>query len=209
MKKQYVFLFGLLGAFLFVSASILGGLQIEGYSFIGQYISESFASGLPNTGYLRLMYVISGLFLFGFGLTAPSVFPKAKALKVGFWLFAFFYALGTIIVAIFPCDLGCPTEVEVSSLAQLIHNTSAFFTYIVTPPAVIYIGGTLKKWPPWDTLSKVSLICGSTALVFVVFLFMNPNGPYIGLLQRLIETCLLGWVGFTSFYIRKTENPFT
>lgn len=208
MKRQLIFLCGFLGAFLFALSSILGGLQIEGYSFISQYISESFATDVPNTGYLRVMYIISGLLLFIFGLVVPSVLPKSKSIRIGFWAFAVFYGLGTITVALFPCDFGCPTDIEGVSLAQVIHNASAFFTYIVAPLAMIGIGVSLKRVSSVALLSRVSLICGTIALIFVWVLFTDPTGPYIGLFQRIIETCILGWVAFTSLSIRNEKNQF-
>lgn len=207
MKKQLIFVSGFLGAVLFVMASILGGLQIEGYSFVSQYISESFASGLPNTDYLRMMYAVSGLLIFTFGILVPSVLPSSGSLRTGFWLFALFYGLGTLTVAIFPCDFGCPTDPEISSLAQIIHNASALFTYIVAPSAIIGIGRSLKKWTGLTSLSRVSLTCGSLALLFVVVLLANPQGAFIGLLQRMIEANLLGWVVYTSFDVRNPSNP--
>lgn len=206
MKRQLIFLSGFLGVLLFAMASILGGLQIDGYSFVSQYISESFASGLPNTAYLRLMYIISGFLLFIFGFVVPSALPKSRAITIGFWVFAILYGLGTITVAVFPCDFGCPTDIKDVSLAQFIHNTSAFFTYIVTPIAIISIGLSLKKWASVGTLSQVSLVCGTMALIFVMILFADPTGPYIGLLQRVIEANILGWAVFTSFFSRNPKH---
>ncbi len=200
-----VFLSGVLGASLFALASILGGLQIEGYSTVSQYISESFATGLPNTGYLRLMYVIGGFLLFIFGVMAPTVLPKSKILKIGFLLFAIFYGLGTITVALFPCDFGCPSDIENLSLSQFIHNIVGFFTYLITPLGMIATGVASRKWHYLNGLSKVSLICGVIALTFVFFLFTDSTGPYIGLFQRIIECNILFWVVYTAFFSRVSK----
>ncbi|MBM1105664.1 DUF998 domain-containing protein [Aurantibacter crassamenti] len=206
MIRYLLFVSGIMGAMLFVIASILGGLQIEGYSFIGQYISESFSSGLPNTGYLRVMYVISGFLLLVFGVLAPSFLPKLKGIKLSFYLFAIFYGLGTIIVSIFPCDFGCPTDVETVSIAQFIHNTTAFFTYTVVPFCIIGSGLFFKSDPNTISLSRFSLISGILSLVFVVLLFNNTSSLYIGLFQRIIESSILGWVISTSFFMFRTSK---
>lgn len=206
MKRQVTFLSGVLGALLFTVASILGGLQIEGYSFIGQYISESFASDLPNTGYLRLMYVIAGGSLLIFGVLVPSVLPKSGTLKMAFLLFALFYGLGTITVSLFPCDFGCPTEVESSSLSQLIHNVSAVFTYTITPLLMVAIGVSLRKEADLKGLAKVSLAFGFIALAFVLLLLASPKGPYIGLFQRIVEGSILFWVTYTALRCRNIKN---
>lgn len=204
--KTITFLFGVAGALLFISASILGGLQIEGYSFISQFISESYASGISNTNYLRYMYMASGLLLALFGFMAPFVLPQAKNLKMGFFLFAIFYGLGTISTGFFPCDFGCPSDPENSSISQIIHNASGLLVYAVVPFCLMGIGLVSKKWKYDSKYSKVSLICGATACAFVVFLFGDAEGPFIGLFQRLVEGSILFWVFYTAFYIRRTKN---
>lgn len=203
--KYLTFFCGLIGALLFIVASIIGGLQIDGYSFIGQYISESYATGVPNTTHLRYMYIACGILLFLFGLLAPSAFPKSKGIRIGFILFAIFYGLGTVSTGYFPCDYGCPADSEVS-LSQFIHNTSGFLTYSVVPFCLIGLGAAFRKFPKTRTLSKLAVICGILALVFVVFLFGNPTGPYIGLFQRIIEASILSWVIYCGLNLLRTDK---
>ena len=203
--KYLSFLCGFIGAFLFVAASIIGGLQIDGYNVISQYISESYANGIPNTIYLRYMFIASGSLLFLFGLMAPSAFPKSKGLKLGFVLFGVFYGLGTVATGYFPCDYGCPADSEVS-LAQFIHNTTGFLVYLLVPFCLIGIGASFRKFPKTGKLSKLSYICGVLSLVFVVFLFGNLKGQFIGLFQRIIEGSILIWTIYCSFYIVRTAK---
>lgn len=204
--KIATFLFGVTGALLFIIASIIGGFQIEGYSFISQYISESYANGIPNTDYLRYMYMASGLFLALFGFMAPYVLPQVKNLKTGFFLFAIFYGFGTINTGFFPCDFGCPSDPEKSSLSQIIHNTTGFLVYAIVPFCLMRIGYFSKQWKDNTKFSKVSLICGAAACGFVVILFGDSKGPFIGLFQRLVECSILFWVFYTAFYIRRIKN---
>ncbi|MRI00610.1 DUF998 domain-containing protein [Kriegella sp. EG-1] len=206
MIRYLLFFSGIMGALLFVIASILGGLQIEGYSFISQYISESFSRGLPNTGYLRVMYIASGFLLLFFGVLAPSFLPKIKGVKLSFYLFGIFYGLSTIVVSIFPCDFGCPTDVETVSISQFIHNTSALFTYLVVPFCIIGSGLFFKSNPKTISLSWFSLLSGILSLVFVVLLFNNTSSLYIGLFQRIIESSILGWVIFISFFMFRNSK---
>lgn len=202
MKKQIILWSGVLGASLFVLASIWGGLQIEGYSFISQFISESYATGIPSSDYLRILFVASGILLAIFGFTTAAVIKNAKGLKISFLVFAIFYGLGTVSTGFFPCDFGCPADGDIS-LSQFIHNTSGFFAYAIVPFCLIGAGLTSKKHPDLYGLSKASLIFGVFSLVFVVFLFGDPTGPYIGLIQRIIESSILIWVVRTAFYIRR------
>jgi len=204
--KSVIFLFGIAGALLFIIASILGGLQIEGYSFVSQFISESYANGIPNTEYLRHMYMVCGFLLALFGFMVPQVVQPAKYLTVSFYLFAIFYGIGTISTGFFPCDLGCPSNPEKSSISQIIHNASGFLVYAIVPFCLLGIGVFSKKWKRRSKFSKVSIICGTTAFCFVVLLFGNPKGPFVGLFQRLIEGSILFWVMYTAFFIRTIKN---
>lgn len=200
MKRQVAFWSGLIGALLFAITSIIAGLQIEGYNFISQYISESYATGIPNSDYLKILFIISGMFLALFGFSAPFNLKPSNAIKISFFLFAIFYGLGTIITVIFPCDYGCPSDAEVS-VAQFIHNASGFLTYAIVPFCLIGVGLASKKLLNAAELHWVSLICGALSLAFVVILFGNPQGPYVGLIQRIIEGSILYWVLFTAFHI--------
>lgn len=199
MTKYLTFFCGLIGALLFVAASIIGGLQIDGYSFISQYISESYATGIPNTQYLRYMYVASGIFLILFGLTAPFVFPKSKGIKIGFILFAIFYGLGTVTTGYFPCDYGCPGDSEITA-SQFIHNTAGFLVYSIIPFCLIGLGISFRRFEQTKVLSKLSFVCGILAVLFVLLLFSSPKGPLIGLFQRIIEASVLLWTIYIGFY---------
>jgi len=154
------------------------------------------------------MYIVSGCLLLLFGFTAPQALSLSKVAKGGFYLFGIFYGLGTATVALFPCDFGCPTAIESSSLSQLIHNASASFTYMVVPVCLLIIGLSLRSRDGLIGVSKVSLICGALSLVFVVFLFGNTSSPFIGLFQRIIEGSILFWVVYCSFYVLKTSKNF-
>lgn len=103
--EVFYFLFRCFGVFLFVTASNIGGLQIEEYNFTGQYISESFSEGLPNVVLLRYMYIFSGFLLLLFGFMALQALKLSKIAKSGFYLFGIFYGLGTVTVLCFHATL--------------------------------------------------------------------------------------------------------
>ena len=200
--KLFIFGAAVLGALLFVGASVLGAEQIEGYSMIAQYISESYAAGLPNTQYLRYLYIASGIFFALFAVMAPYEMPKSKGVKIGFFLFAIFYGLGTVTTGFFPCDIGCNPDPEIASLSQFIHNTVGFLVYATVPFCLIGIGFLSKKIIGPTKFSKTSLLCGAIAICFVVLLSGNPTGPFVGLFQRIIEGSILFWVVFTGYTIQ-------
>ena len=206
MKKQFSFWSGIFGAFLFTVASILGGLGIEGYNPINQYISESYATGMPNAVIWQYFFIISGIFLFFFGIVTAKCFPKRSSIRVWFFIFAVFYGIGTLLTGIFPCDIGCVMDPENPSLSQFIHNTAGTFTYTVVPFCILFLSYAFGKLKGAKKLSIFSIICGTLSLLFVVLLFNDPEGPYKGLFQRVIEASILSWIIYLSFYIKSTKT---
>ncbi len=199
MKRTIIFC-GMVGALLFIATAIYGGLQIEGYDFVTQFISESYATGIPDSEKLQYAYITSGILLALFAFLAPSALPKSRGITIGFILFAIFYGLGTVATGYFPCDYGCPADADVT-LSQFIHNTAGFLTYAVTPICLIGLGAAFRKFPKTKILSKISIVCGTSSLIFVLFLFGNLQGSFIGLFQRIIEMGILTWVVCCSLYL--------
>jgi hypothetical protein len=195
-----------MGALLFAIASILAGLGIEGYNPIKQYISESYAAGMPYTVIWQYFFICSGILLFFFGIIAAQCFPKRSNTKVWFFLFAIFYGIGTLLTGIYPCDAGCYLDPENPRISQFIHNTVGTLTYAVVPFCILALSYAFSKLKLSKKLTVFSAICGTLCLLFVVLLFSDPEGPYRGLFQRVIEASIISWIVYLSFYIKSTKN---
>ena len=203
--KNLIFWSAILGVLLFAGASTIGGFHIDGYSRLSQYISESYATGMPYANYFQYAYMASGVLIALFAFMAPSALPKSKVVKTAFLAFGILYGLGTVVTGLFPCDIGCVLDADAPSLSQFIHNTAGTFTYMFVPFCIIGAGMILRKWPETKKLSRVSLVCGILALVFVVLLFGDATGPLRGLFQRFIESSILFWIVYVAFYIRNSK----
>ncbi len=205
--RYLLFLLGFFGSLLFVTTSVWAGLQIPGYDPISQFISESYANGVPNADIFQKAFFIAGILLASFGFLAPLGLPRSLRLKVCFFMFALCYGVGTMVTAYFPCDFGCVLDTEHPSASQLIHNTMGLLTYITVPFCLLGIGFELKKKDIPSKLWLVSLVCGGVSLTFVVLLFADPEGPYIGLFQRIIEGGVLSWtLCCASFFLKSSKN---
>lgn len=111
MNRISIFWSGLIGAALFIIASIAGGFQFEGYDPISQYISESYAIGTPYGKVLRFFgYIPSGILITIFAFSAARKFPTSNLTRIAFYGIGIFYGIATILVGIFPCDTGCNKE---------------------------------------------------------------------------------------------------
>ncbi|SHK31746.1 Protein of unknown function [Maribacter aquivivus] len=195
MSNKLIAYIGILGVSLFAIAAIVGPLLIDNYSVVSQYISESFASDTAYGRYLQYFgYVPSGILITIFCFSSPKYLPSSKLVLAGFLGLALFYGLGTILVGLFPCDAGCPTNVVDSSLSQLIHNAMASLTYIFFPICLIGIGLGLKKSENYNRLSQIAMVTGIVSAIFIFSLFSNPESGYRGILQRIIETCFIVFI---------------
>ncbi|TDS15427.1 uncharacterized protein DUF998 [Maribacter caenipelagi] len=207
MNNKLVAYIGILGVSLFAIAAIVGPLLIDDYSIVSQYISESFASDTEYGWYLQYFgYVPSGILITIFCFSAPKKLPSSKLIVAGFFGLALFYGLGTVLVGLFPCDAGCPTDVIDSSLAQLIHNAVASLTYIFFPICLISIGLGLKKFENYGRLSQIAIVIGIISGIFIFSLFSDPNSGYRGILQRIIETSFFVFIVSSALRIRKSKG---
>ncbi len=201
--KNITFLLGILGVLLFVITTIIGGFLFPDYSHIKQLISESYAIDTEHGISLRTFgFFPSGLLLTLFGVFAIRVLPKSTISTLGFLGFTIFYGLGTVVVSLFPCDVGCNKALINPSISQVIHNLSGALTYLIVPVSIILIGIKARSWSQGNSISLVSLFCGILALSMLLFV-NNLESIYIGVYQRIIEASILFWVVSCAFYIKK------
>lgn len=206
MKSKAIFWIGIIGVFLFVASTIAAQLQLRTYYPLSQYISESFALGTPYGFYLRYFGLMPAGILFTiFAFSVPSLIDDYKPAKWGFYLFAIFYGLGTVLVAVFPCEYGCSRHLNTDSTLQLAHNLIGVFTYLITPFGLLLIGIKLKGLLIDGYLSTVSLFCGFAAIAFAYTFLSELDGDFAGLYQRMIEASMLIWMVYTAFLVRKVK----
>jgi len=206
MNNKLTFLIGIVGASLFIISSILGGLLIDNYSIISQYISESYAIDTEYGMVLRTFgYIPSGIFIAVFCFTGVRFFASTKLLNIGFYGIGLFYGLATVVVGMFPCDSGCNKDFIDPSTSQLIHNFMGVLTYLFVPVLIILIGLELKKIQKNTVFSLQSIVLGVISFLFVCVLFFNSNSKYIGLYQRIIELVFILWVVFCAIAIKNEK----
>mgnify|MGYP001583323358 FL=1 len=206
MNNKLTFLIGIVGASLFIISSILGGLLIDNYSIISQYISESYAIDTEYGMVLRTFgYIPSGIFIAIFCFTGVRFFAPTKLLNIGFYGIGLFYGLATVVVGMFPCDSGCNKDFIDPSTSQLIHNFMGLLTYLFVPVLIILIGLELKKIQKNTVFPLQSIVLGVISFLFVSVLFLNSNSKYIGLYQRIIELVFILWVVFCAIAIKNEK----
>ncbi len=207
MNTTRTFWIGIIGVCLFVLMAIVGGLLIEGYNPVSQLISESYAIDTRYGGYLRAIgYIPSGILIALFCFKAASYFRDYKLSRVSILGIGLFYGLGTVIVAIFPCDSGCNTDLLNPSISQLIHNLMGFLTYLFVPVCILLAGIGTNKSGHLKKFSKQSLILGFVSFALVGLLIGAGDSDYLGLIQRLIEATFVFWVFSCAFTLRSKRQ---
>lgn len=207
MIKSKAFWTGIIGVFLFVLTTVIGGFLHPNYSHISQFISELYAVDAPNADSLRYIgYIPSGIFFFLFSIFAIVETPKSIQRAIGFLGIGFGYGLGTVICGFFTCDAGCNPEFINPTLSQLIHNLMGFITYCIVPVSILLIAMASRKWKNSTSFSNISFVLAVISFCFVVLLNVNLHSPYKGLIQRIIEGSILIWITVCSFYFIKNKE---
>lgn len=203
MKSKTLYWIGISGVILFVLATVLAHLQMNRFYPMAQYISESFALGTPYGVYLRYLGILpSGILFILFAIKVPALVDDYSPAKLGFYLFAIVYGFGTVLEAVFPCEISCSRGQSIISSLQVLHNTFVLITYFITPFVLVFIGTKLKGLLLNGNLSAVSFVCGFASLLFVYLFVTGLEGNFAGLFQRLAEGTFLIWIIYTATNIK-------
>ena len=205
VDKKVVSIIGILGALLFVAASLIGGFLIEGYDSLQQFISETYAKGTEYGWELRVFgFIPSGLLLAAFCFLSANRFKSSRSARMGFYGVGIFYGLATVVVSIFPCDHGCNREMVNPSLSQWIHNMTGLLTYLIVPLCILQVGSGVKRLGH-KSFSAQSFSLGGLSILFVILLILDANSQYAGLIQRMVESVFLLWIAMSAVAIKNQQ----
>ena len=206
MSNKSIFFIGVLGVSLLAASFILGGLLIENYDIVSQFISESYAIDTEYGLLLRIFgYIPSSILITLFCFLAVKYFQPTILIKIGFYGIGIFYGLATLVTGIFPCDSGCNKELINPSFSQLTHNFAALLMYVFVPINIIITGIGLKRLANYNRLSIIAITSGIISILFVYLLFSDITSEFLGLYQRIIESVFIIWILTCAFTI-KNQN---
>lgn len=187
---------GISGVALFVITCVLAGRQVEGYSHVSQYISESYARGTPHGEMLRFAgFTPAGLLIAVFAWRARWLVPRSAVAQMGFLILGIFYGLGTVVCRVFPCDPGCGRLSSGNvSASPLIHPLAGLLTYLTVSFALLALAGPARQWPGGKRIAAAGFTCGAIALGGASLFLTHTNSPVAGLVQRITEAAVLAWI---------------
>ena len=184
----------------------IGGLLIENYDIVSQFISESYAIDTEYGLLLRIFgYIPSSILITLFCFLSVKYFQPTILIKIGFYGIGIFYGVASLVTGIFPCDSGCNKELINPSFSQLTHNFAALLMYVFVPINIIITGIGLKRLANYNRLSIIAITSGIISILFVYLLFSDITSEFLGLYQRIIESVFIIWILTCAFTI-KNQN---
>ena len=184
-----------------IASSFLFGLLHPHYSLVRQHISELGARDVPYALWMNSLGLLPfSVMLFSGSIGLFSAQKKARPrFAYGFFVLS---ALCFVLVAIFPCDYGCPWR-NVSAAAD-IHNFSAVLAFLSGLGAQIFLGSLYAEHRE-DRYYLCCLLCGLSSILLYILVDITsiPDGnremlAYKGLAQRAFMANYFLWLLLTA-----------
>jgi hypothetical protein len=178
----------IVGQVILLASALLVPLVSE-FSLVGDNISElvlgrfgevqTVAFVVAGAGTLALAYVIRQL-------TAGVWGSRIGSLLVGV------YGVGALLVAIFPTDrIDRPADVWSPSTTGLIHIAAFLVSVLCMIAGMFILSRTFLLEPRWRSLLPWLGLCPAAALSL---LFVQSEGPWVGIMQRLLVVVIAAWI---------------
>lgn len=170
---------------------------VSEYRLVGDAISEL---AIGRYGFVQtLAFVISGLGVLGLVCAAHRLAAGIRGAFLGSLLIAI-YGLCALVVAIFPTDrIDSKADVWSQSTTGWIHSITAFVAYLSVITGMLVLTWTFARDARWRSLVVGSALLAGTALAL---LFVQMEGPWVGLMQRLLITAISGWLIMVALRVR-------
>ena len=170
---------------------------ISEYHLVGDNISEL---AIGQYGFVQtLAFVISGLGVLALAYGIHRVTAGIRGSLLGS-VFIGIYGVGALVVAIFPSDrIDSKADVWTQSTTGWIHSITAFVAYLSVITGMLVLTWTFARDMHWRSLVVGSALLAGAALAL---LFVQSEGPWVGLMQRLMITAISGWLILVALRVR-------
>lgn len=174
---------------------------VSEFSLIGDNISELV---LGRFGWVQsIAFIVAGM---GTLCLASALWR----LTSGLWggriasLLVGVYGVGALLVAVFPTDrVDDPSDLANLSTTGLIHSGAALISFVCMIIAMFILVRTFRLAPLWRALSPWIALLPASALAL---LFVQSEGPWVGLMQRLLVGVISAWMIIVAARILAIAN---
>lgn len=175
--------------------------RVSEHGLIGDNIGELV---LGRWGFIQtLAFVLSGLGVIGLSYAIRRQTAESKGSFVGSLLIAV-YGAGALVAAIFPTDrIDSPTDVWSQSTTGWIHSLTALVSYLCAIVGMFILTWTSARDARWRSLVVWSSLFAGAALAL---LFVQSEGPWVGLMQRLLVSTISVWLILVAFRVRSIAS---
>lgn len=170
---------------------------ISEYHLVGDNISEL---AIGQYGFVQtLAFVISGLGVLALAYGIHRLTAGIRGSLLGS-VFIGIYGVGALVVAIFPSDrINSKADVWTQSTTGWIHSITAFVAYLSVITGMLVLTWTFARDMHWRSLVVGSALLAGAALAL---LFVQSEGPWVGLMQRLMIAAISGWLILVALRVR-------
>jgi len=175
--------------------SLIIGFKHPGYSHLSQHMSELAAVYAPYNLWMSYLGLLPhGLLLVLGSLAVIKNAARRAKLPYGFLLVS---ALFFVLLAIFPCDLGCPIKDNISFNAKL-HHISSFSAFLTGICAQLFLGSLYLEQPD-NRFYGYCLLIGLVSVALYILMYLISYGTttfadYKGLTQRAYMASYFVWL---------------
>lgn len=195
-RLSWLAAFAIVGQLLLTASALLLPVWSE-YGLIGDNISELAVGryGLVQT----TAFVIAGLGTLGLAFAIRKLTAGSRGSLVGSSLIAV-YGAGAVLSAIVQTDpIHGPADISSLSAAATIHSGVALISFISAIVAMFVLTRTFGKDKSWRSIARWSVFFPAGALALM---FVQQEGPLIGVLQRLLVAIISAWLILIALKIR-------
>jgi Protein of unknown function (DUF998) len=195
-RLRQLALFAVVSQAVFLASAWLLPLASE-YRLVGDNISELV---LGRFGWVQIVaFVISGLGIIGLAYAIYRLTSGARGSILGPLLIGI-YGFGAVVVAIFPTDrIDSRADVYSQSVVGWIHGLTAFVCFLCVLVGMFVLTWTFSRLVRWRSLVVWSAILAGAALALM---FVQREGPWVGLMQRLMTTFISVWLLLVANRVR-------
>lgn len=189
-----------------VAMLVIGGANFPGYDHVSQFISELGATGAPHSFEVSWYgFAPIGVLMIVFAVCAWLAAPRSILFVLGL-LGIVVYAVGYVGTAAYPCDYGCRPENPTPT--HEMHLLFGLGSYLFVPLFLVFLALAVRKWPKAGWLFALGVIGAIASLGGLVT--FDPESPFVGFSQRVIEASVIGWIVACGLYLglqKRTAAP--
>lgn len=195
---------GIVGQVILLASAWLLPLVSE-YDIPRDTVSEL---ALGSYGFIQTAaFVLSGLGVLGLAYAIRRLTTGAWGSLAGSLLLAV-YGLGAILVAFFPTDaVDSASDLAALTTTGMIHSGVALVSFASATAGMVVLAWTFSREPRWRSLTPWAAIFATAAVSLMIGQAVEPQGPWTGLLQRMLVTVIAAWLVAAALRVRRIASP--